>query len=60
MFGQEVNCYNGRLLINGDRVIDSNLLCPNCGKGREHIGDGEGFCINFSGTNDQRLRMERQ
>lgn len=63
---QTCSQYNIIESINGTRItivngtaLDRNAYCKVCGDKREVVRE-EGMTTNIAGTNDQRLRMERQ
>ena len=50
---------NTRITIVNGTALDRNAYCKVCGDKRDVVRDG-GMTTMISGTNDQRLRMERQ
>lgn len=56
----EIETIHGtRITIVNGTALDRNAYCKICGDKREVVRE-EGMTTMIAGTNDQRLRMERQ
>ena len=56
----EIETIHGtRITIVNGKALDRNVYCKVCGDERETVRE-PGMTTNIAGTNDQRLRMERQ
>lgn len=51
--------YGTKIRIEQGIAVDINSKCPGCGEFRVVVREA-GMTTMISGTNDQRLRMERQ
>ena len=49
----------GKIKIIDGEAVTEGQACPECGSKREVIRES-GMTTHIAGTNDQRLRMERQ
>ena len=59
LYDEVISMAKSRITIVNGTAIDGNDYCPECKQERELLREG-GMTVNISGTNDQRLRMERQ
>lgn len=59
LFDQVISLAKSRITIVNGAAMDANDYCLECGNKRELVRE-PGMTTNIAGTNDQRLRMERQ
>ena len=58
-FDRVMDVYDTRILIVNGEAIDKSQICFCCGDMRGSVRE-PGITTMIAGTNDQRLRMERQ
>ena len=59
LYGEVYSIASARITIVNGTAMDQNTECPDCGEDRETVRES-GMTTHIAGTNDQRLRMERQ